>query len=115
MTDIFDSYCDGSTAVARLVTAYIEEAHPQNGWFFPDAPDVLSGDAVIPSHTSIEKRLSAARRFREVKVTGREAFTVVVDSMRGHLVDRYLGWPERLYIIVDGVVVYQGGNGERQQ
>ena len=31
--------------------------------------------------------------------------------MAGHLVQRYGAWPERLYIVIDGVVVYKGGMG----
>lgn len=92
-----------------MLTIYIEEAHPQNEWFFPEAPDVLSGDAVISSHQCLEDRLAAARKFKAAKSFPIE---LVVDSMENNIVDRYLAWPERLYIIVDGVVVYQGGNGE---
>jgi hypothetical protein len=31
--------------------------------------------------------------------------------MRGQVVDRYEAWPERLYIVLDGAVVYKGGFG----
>lgn len=31
--------------------------------------------------------------------------------MKNHVYDHYDAWPERLYIIVDGVIVYKGGNG----
>lgn len=31
--------------------------------------------------------------------------------MAGHAVDRYGAWPERLYIVHDGLIVYKGGKG----
>lgn len=108
MTELFENYCHGPSAVARLLTIYIDEAHPQNEWFFPQAPDVLTGEAIIPSHQTIEDRLAAAKKFAAVK---QFKMDLVADSMEGHIVDRYLAWPERLYIIVDGVIVYMGGNG----
>ena len=108
MTDIYDSYCSGSSAVASLLTIYIEEAHASDRWFFPNAPDVKTGNAIIATHCSIEDRLAAAKKFVSVKSFSSE---LVVDSMAGDTEDRYEAWPERLYIVVDGVVVYKGGNG----
>ena len=31
--------------------------------------------------------------------------------MEGNIADRYGAWPERLYIIIDGIVVYKGNVG----
>ena len=112
MLDIYDNYCSGKSTVASMLTIYIEEAHASDRWFFPNAPDVLSGNAIIATHQSIEDRLAAARKFVEVKNYRGE---VVVDTMKGHVVDRYDAWPERLYIIVDGTVVYKGGNGKKMK
>lgn len=108
MTDIYDNYCSGASAVASMLTIYIEEAHASDRWFFPNAPDVKTGDAIIATHHSIEDRLAAAKKFVAKKTFKCE---LVVDSMDGDIVDRYEAWPERLYIIVDGVVVYKGGIG----
>ncbi len=37
--------------------------------------------------------------------------TVVVDTIEGEAEARYAAWPERLFVVVDGVVVYKGGPG----
>jgi hypothetical protein len=108
MVDIYEDYCSGDNAPARLLTIYLEEAHAKDEWFFPDAPDVLTGDAIISTHQRLEERLAAAKKFQSSKQFPIE---LVVDTMDGEIVDRYDAWPERLFIIVDGVVVYYGGNG----
>ena len=108
MVDIYENYCSGDDAPARLLTIYLEEAHAKDEWFFPEAPDVLTGDAIIPTHQRLEERLAAAKKFQSSKQFPIE---LVVDTMDGESVDRYDAWPERLFIIVDGVVVYYGGNG----
>lgn len=33
---------------------------------------------------------------------------IVCDSMKGEVDDRFGAWPERLYIIYKGIVVYKG-------
>jgi hypothetical protein len=53
-------------------------------------------------------RLAAANKFMEDKLFAME---LVVETMDQEVQDRYEAWPERLYIIVDGVVVYRGGRG----
>jgi hypothetical protein len=108
MTEIYTHYCSGRAAVASMLTIYIAEAHASDRWFFPNAPDVLSGNAIISTHRSLHDRINAAKKFIDVKKFAPE---VVVDSMQHHIMDRYEAWPERLFIIVDGVVVYKGGNG----
>jgi hypothetical protein len=108
MAEIHNHYCSGSSAVASLLTIYIAEAHASDMWFFPNAPDVQSGNAVIASHRTIQDRIEAAKKFQSVKNFPCE---LVVDSMEHEIMDRYEAWPERLFIIVDGVVVYKGGNG----
>lgn len=107
VTDIFTHYCTGSDAVARILTIYIEEAHARDEWFLPESPGAKK-EALIYVHRNLSERLEAANRFSANK---NFQIDLVVDSMEGNVVDRYDAWPERLYIIVDGVVVYKGGNG----
>ena len=111
MTDIYDCYCNDSkgTAVteARFLTIYIEEAHARDEWYLPDSPNA-STTRLIYTHKTIEDRITAAKRF--IEGTGVE-MEVVCETMEGNVTDRYGAWPERLYIIVDRVVVYQGGKG----
>lgn len=106
---MYSEYCQGENAVARLLTIYIEEAHPKDEWYLPDAVDIKNGNADnIFTHKSLSDRLSAASLFRDHK---KLEMDILVDSMKGQVCDRYEAWPERLYIIQDGVVVYKGGVG----
>lgn len=105
---VYNKYCKGPNNVARMLTIYIEEAHATDEWFFPDAVDVKSGGAVIAVHKNLSDRIQAAKTFVQNKEFPVE---IVVDSMKSEVIDRYFAWPERLYIIMDGVVVYKGGMG----
>ncbi len=109
MRDIFHNYCSGSDAskpqVARFLTIYIEEAHARDEWWLPDS---AGGKTGITNHTCMEDRLVAARRF--VKDHDFPIETVC-DSFDNEVNDRFDAWPERLYIVQRGVVVYQGGYG----
>ena len=107
MVDIYTHYCRGDSAVARFLTVYIEEAHARDEWYLPDVQDAAT-KRNISSHLSIADRRAAATRF--VADTGFPV-ELVCDSMDGHMVDRYRGHPERLYIIQDGVIVYKGKPG----
>ena len=109
MLSIYDSFCKGEHARARMLTCYIEEAHAKDEWYFPNSAVTREFKAEIPVHRSIGERIAAAKLFK--KVTKTDSLDRVCDSMDGHLVQRYDAWPERLYIVVDSVVVYQGGMG----
>jgi hypothetical protein len=107
MQDIFHSYCSGKTfsKVARFLTVYIDEAHARDEWWLPDSK---GGQANINNHRCIEDRIAAANRF----VTDFEfPVEVVCDSFENQMNERFEAWPERLFIIQDGVVVYAGGYG----
>lgn len=109
LLELHRTYCqEGPNKSAQLLTIYIEEAHASDEWFLPEAPDVKSGGAIIQVHRELEDRIHAAQTFVNYKKFVPE---IVVDSMRNEVVDRYYAWPERLYVIVDGVVLYKGGMG----
>ena len=96
-------------AKADFLTIYVSEAHASDEWALPDAEG--AGD-LIPSGVlqprSLAARCELARQFAERNpVVGR----LVVDTMTNEASERYAAWPERLYVIVDGVVVYKGGPG----
>ena len=79
---------------------YIEEAHASDGWKFENNYD-------INYHTSIEERLHAATKLRDI---GAEC-PIVVDRMENRANLLYGGLFERLYIILNDVVVYAGEKG----
>lgn len=107
---IYDHYCSGKsgTKVADMLTIYIEEAHAIDEWRLPDSDVEAKDKAFIKAHKTMKDRLEAANLF--VKNRGINC-PVVCDSMEGDMVAKYDAWPERLYIIVDGSVVYKGGIG----
>jgi hypothetical protein len=109
MADIYNSYCvddaaNKVTKVADMVTIYIEEAHPADGWSLPNAITKIS----FGQPKTTEARLQVANTF--VKDTHFD-LPLYVDTIANEANDAYRAWPERLYVIQDGVVVYQGGPG----
>lgn len=87
--------------IADFLLVYIEEAHPSDGWVSTDA------SYQIPKHQSLQDRLRAA----QLMLQGVPGCRVVVDTMSNASNAAYGAYFERLYIIVDGKVVYQGGRG----
>lgn len=104
MLAIWNRHCRGEGAKARFLTVYIEEAHAVDRWYLPQAP---SG-AQIKHHTSDADRIAAAKSF-----IADYSFPIetVVDTIANEANFAYDAWPERLYIVVDGVVVFKGGPG----
>ena len=79
---------------------YIEEAHASDGWKFENNYD-------INYQRSIEERLHAAKKLRDI---GADC-PIVVDIMENRANLLYGGLFERLYIILNNVVVYAGEKG----
>ena len=88
------------SAVSDFLVVYIEEAHPADGWSFKD-------NYHIKSHRSADERIAAASILRS-RVRGLE---VVADAMTDDANRAYGGLFERLYIIQNSTVVYQGERG----
>lgn len=82
------------------MVVYIEEAHASDGWKFKNNYD-------INVHRSLEDRFSAANKLKELK----PGCPIVVDKMSNDANKAYGGLYERLYILLDGVTVYEGGRG----
>ncbi|MBN3298741.1 IOD3 deiodinase, partial [Amia calva] len=87
--------------IADSLLVYIEEAHPSDGWVSSDAP------YQIPKHRCLEDRLKAAQ-IMNLEIPG---CLVVADTMENSSNAAYGAYFERLYILHDGKVVYQGGRG----
>ncbi|GAA6111541.1 iodothyronine deiodinase 3b [Tachysurus ichikawai] len=87
--------------IADSLLIYIEEAHPSDGWVSTDAP------YQIPRHRCIKDRIRAARLMNAI-VPGS---AVVVDTMDNSSNTAYGAYFERLYVVKDEKVVYQGGRG----
>jgi len=87
--------------IADSLLVYIEEAHPSDGWVSSDAPHQ------IPRHRCMEDRLRAAR----LMLSEAPGSRVVIDTMDNASNAAYGAYFERLYILRDARVVYQGGRG----
>lgn len=97
----FCAVVERNADLADCVLVYIEEAHPSDGWTSTDAP------YQIPRHRCLEDRLSAAQLMRQEA----PCCPVVVDGMENSSNAAYGAYFDRLYIVQEGKVVYQGGRG----
>ncbi|KAJ6661898.1 hypothetical protein lerEdw1_013069 [Lerista edwardsae] len=87
--------------LADFLLVYIEEAHPSDGW--------VSSDAAydIPRHQCLQDRLRAAQILQE----GAPGCPLAVDTMDNASSAAYGAYFERIYIIQEQRVMYQGGRG----
>ena len=86
--------------VADFLIVYISEAHPSDGWKFQNNFD-------IKKHRGIEDRMKS----RETLLKYKPNCPVVADDISNHLNYKYGAMSERLYVILNGKIVYLGGKG----
>lgn len=87
----------------RFAMIYIREAHPTDKWSI-DANAVQRKDP-----TTLEERRATAE---ECESTLQYGIKTYVDDMDDAVATAYAAWPERLYLIGrGGVVFYRGGLG----
>ncbi|KAL9989028.1 hypothetical protein ACROYT_G003536 [Oculina patagonica] len=86
--------------VADFLVVYIREAHPTDGWRW-------NNNVEIAQHKSLKDRCQAAEI---LKSSGCPA-PVLVDTMENEASKAYAAFPERLYVIQQGQIVYEGGTG----
>jgi len=101
----FDNICRmaaDNADLADFVVVYIEEAHPTDGWAYPD-------NYIINQHRTIEDRLSAAATLTTLPLPSN--MSVVADGISNELNLAYGGLFDRLYVIHNGMVAYQGQRG----
>ena len=102
----FDTFCKMASdfaTVADFVTVYCEEAHPTSGWVIP------TNQYNIKVHKTLEERLTAATLLKESRAS--IPCPIVVDTMSNYASIAYGSFPERLYILKDNHVMFQGGSG----
>jgi len=87
---------------ATFLTIYTQEAHPTEGG------DYLDYFLPVSKHNSLQQRLDAAGELLQLEeLPG----PLLVDNMQDEASKSYGSFPDRLYVILDGVVVFQGGVG----
>jgi len=87
---------------ATFLTVYTQEAHPTEGG------DYIDYFLPIRKHKSIQQRLEAAGELIKLETL---PGPLLVDNMGNDASTVYGSFPDRLYILLDGRVVYQGGVG----
>jgi len=87
---------------ATFLTIYTQEAHPTEGG------DYLDYFLPVSKHKSLQQRIDAAGELLQLEeLPG----PLLVDNMQDEASKSYGSFPDRLYVILDGVVVFQGGVG----
>lgn len=94
-------------APVDFIIVYIKEAHASDGWSF-DGPQL----SFIKNHQDVQDRIEATKIMIEMgKLTKETHIDVYSDTMDDHTNHIFRGWPERLYVLHDEKVLYQGQNG----
>lgn len=83
-----------------FLSVYVEEMHASDSWKY-------NGNLQIEKHRTLQDRISAATMLKERGIRGE----LVVDSMSNESCTGYAAMPERLYIVLNGKVVFVGGRG----
>lgn len=86
--------------VADFLIVYIAEAHPSDGWKFKNNFD-------IDNHKRIQDRMKAVETLRKQQ----SSCEVVADDISNDLNYKYGAMFERLFIVLNGKVVYLGQRG----
>lgn len=87
--------------VADFLVVYIQEAHPLDKWHL----DFETNKRY--SHKCLEDRVEAGNLLR----TYIPEVPIVLDNMRNGVCNQYGAKPERLYILKNGIILYQGAWG----
>jgi len=95
--DIVPKYVD----VADFLVVYIQEAHPLDKWHFDFEKNKRF------SHKCLEDRVEAGQLLKNYIPD----VPIVLDNMQNSVCNMYGAKPERLYIIKNGIIVYQGKFG----
>ena len=88
---------------ADFQVVYIEEAHPS------ERPN-FTGNVDIQTHKNLEDRVRASKMLDTVR-SNTDKFNITVDLMDNQASVTYAALPERLYVVLDGEIIYEGGQG----
>ena len=90
---------------ADFLTVYIKEAHPEDEW---QMESNVEEDVCYPQPRTTAQRLAIANDFVD-----RFGYPIplLVDEIANPANATYAGWPERLYVIEGGAIVYKGQPG----
>jgi hypothetical protein len=90
-----------------FIIIYIKEAHASDGWKFDG-----EGYSFIANHRDIQDRIEAVKTMIEFSKINKESqISVYCDTMDDHTNHLFRGWPERLYVLYNQKILYQGLSG----
>ena len=93
-----------------FITIYIREAHPSDGLKF-----VGSEYSFISNHQHLEDRINAVKTLIEMaKIEKEDRISFYCDTMNDHTNNLFRASPERLYVLYDEKIFYQGGMGPQR-
>jgi len=87
-----------------FVTIYIAEIHPAERGHF-------RGNYDIDTHKNMGERLIAAETLQEEAGEYLANCPILVDTMDDMASTAYAALPERLYVVLDGQIIFEGGIG----
>jgi type I thyroxine 5'-deiodinase len=90
---------------ADFLVVYIEEAHAAGEFDFSE------NFYQIGKHGSLSSDRMAAAEQMIADLDGKIKCPVLVDAMNNEAMNAYGARPERMYIILDGKIAYQGARG----
>ena len=93
-----------------MFLVYIKEAHPSDGIAIAGETKLGSGWELKQQKTLAE-RLDSARKFHAALGAKSPYFC---DGIGNDAMNAFVSWPERLFVIVDGVFEFVGGYGPKQ-
>ena len=97
MTKAYDEFFD-------FANFYTREAHPVDGWW------TFEKNYKISYHKSLEERVAAAGQLQEYIGTDPKV-PLYVDTMADTASLTFASFPERLIVVLDGKMIWQGGRG----
>lgn len=90
-----------------FVIIYINEAHAADGWRF-DGPNY----SLVKNHRNVEDRMNAIGVMLDLaEIDEQIPISVYADTMDDFTNHFFRAWPERLYVLHDNKIVYQGEPG----
>ena len=70
----------------------------------------LSGNISIATHKNIEERIKASKNLLVAKGDD-DQYEIFVDLMDNRACNEYAALPERLYVVLDGKIIFEGEPG----
>jgi hypothetical protein len=102
LDDLAKSYGDKVT----LFSVYIREAHAEGE---DQVPRNLDEDVIFEQPATSDERAEVAAA---CMLRHNFSFPMLMDNMENEAEEKYMSWPDRLYLIdSDGKIAYQGGMG----